>query len=324
MNVRSVKINLAQKVTLLLTGISLVFCSASVYAQTDSRIIRNGESHVKISLNAYSFDKPLLNKGSGKTMTIFELIDWAASHGFDAVDITGYYFPGYPAVPSDEFINSVKRHAFLQGIDISGTGIRNAFASPDPAKRAADVKHIKEWIDVASKLGAPVIRIFAGAAPAGYENKQDEVMNYMAASIKECAAYAAQKGVLIGIQNHGDFIKSADQVIKLVKMVNSEWFGLVVDSGFFTFDDVEKAMPYAVNFQLKESFSGPAGPVKMDVERIMNIVKRSGYQGYLPIETLAPQGNRQAGGPRPVYDPYTAIPVFLKEVKAEQHKVFNN
>jgi sugar phosphate isomerase/epimerase len=310
------------------TCICLVFSHTLLYGQGSPASMRKGASHVKISLNAFSFNKALLDKTSGKGMSLFELIDWCSANGFEAVDITGYYFPGYPAVPSDDFINSVKRYAFLQGIDISGTGIRNDFTNPDPAKRAADVKLIKEWIDVAAKLGAPVIRIFSGPFPAGYENKWDEVAGYMAASIKECVDYARQRGVLIGLQNHGDFIKTADEAIKLVKLVNSDWFGLVVDSGNFTYSDVEKAMPYAVNFQLKESFTTPAGEVKMDVVKIMSIVKQSGYKGYLPIETLGiPIGNKntqQDKASKPIYNPYDAIPVFLQEVKAARKQVFNN
>jgi sugar phosphate isomerase/epimerase len=330
MDAKPVKMNQIQKSTCWIAIIFMIFNSISLYAQSDSGVMHKGKSHVKISLNAYSFNKPLMNNkvnGHGG-MSLFELIDWSAAQGFDAVDITGYYFPGYPAVPTDEFINRVKRHAFLQGLDISGTGVRNDFTNPDPAKRAADVKLVKAWIDVAAKLGAPVIRIFSGPVPAGYENRRDEVTRYMAASIKECAAYAAQRGILIGIQNHGDFIKTADEVIKLVKMVNSDWFGVVVDSGFFLYADVEKAMPYAVNFQLKESFSGPTGLIKMDVVKIMNIVKRSGYKGYLPIETLEPPGANKSvevgKGAKPPYDPYKTIPVFLQEVQAARHLVFNN
>jgi sugar phosphate isomerase/epimerase len=311
------------KKTLLLTCILLLCGNAWLYAQSGG-FARKGTSHVKISLNAFSFNKALLDSTSGKGMSLFELIDWSAAHGFDAVDITGYYFSGYPAVPTDELINSVKRHAFLQGIDISGTGVRNDFTNPDPAKRAADVKLVKQWIDVAAKLGAPVIRIFSGPVPPGYENKWDEVAVYLAASIKECVAYGQQRGILIGLQNHGDFIKTADDAIKLVKLVNSDWFGIVVDSGNFTYADVEKAMPYAVNFQLKESFTTPQGEVKMDVERILNIVKLTGYQGYLPIETLGIPIGKKGVKPQHPYDPYLAIPVFLKEVEVARQKVFEN
>ena len=44
----------------------------------------------------------------------------------------------------------------MLGLDISGTGVRNNFATPDKDKRAADVKHVKEWVEVAARMGAPV------------------------------------------------------------------------------------------------------------------------------------------------------------------------
>lgn len=358
----------------LLTGMSfvaLLVCSTSAVGQNKSKIERDENAKIKISLNAYSFTKPLLNyakdRGNGDNrMTLFELMDWAAEQGFDAVDLTAYFFPGYPDVPSDEFINKVKRYAFQLGLDISGTGVRNDFADPDPAKRAADVEHVKAWIDVAVKLGAPVIRVFSGPIPQGYENRREEIANYMAESLKACAEYGKQKGVLVGVQNHGDFLSTADQCIDMVKRVDSEWFGIINDTGYFMtqdpYVDIEKVMPYTVNFQLKESVFGAKSKVKIDLNRIMDILKKSHYRGYVPIETLSPVGgnkkkkamasvsendrdsSRKSGGasskrgskmsqernsdtervkaPRPDYDPYAVVPVFLKQVKTAQNAAF--
>jgi sugar phosphate isomerase/epimerase len=302
--------------------------------KTAPKIIeRKGGAYVKTSLNAYSFSKALNDniKGRGAGMTLFQLLDFAAENNFDAVDLTGYFFPGYPAVPSDEFITSVKRRAHILGLDISGTGVRNDFANPDPAKRAADVKHVKEWIDVAVKLGAPVVRIFSGVIPEGYENKWDSIASYMAASIKECADYGAQRGVIVGVQNHGDFLKTAEETIRLVKMVNSDWFGIIVDTGYFItpdpYKDIEKVMPWAVNFQVKESVFGAASTIRTDVPRLMKIVHKSGYRGYLPIETLSAAGGNKNKKDKPAtasrpYDPYTLVPAFLKEVKAAMDAEF--
>lgn len=358
-----------------------LFGASNSFGQDNLIIKRPGKADVKIALNAYSFTKPLLNYSknrSGEKMSLFELIDWCAVQGFDGVDLTGYYFPNYPELPSDEFIYNLKKYAHTSGIIITGTGVRNNFADPDPANRAADVKHVKEWIDVAAKLGAPVVRIFAGPVPSGYENKWDEVAGYMAESIKECADYGKEKGILLGVQNHGDFLKTADETIKLLQMVNSEWFGVIVDTGYFLtpdpYVDIEKVMPYAVNFQLKESAFGAASVVPIDLERIMEIIKRTGYRGYLPIETLSKLGGNKArkqaeqaaaaaaGTPNTTsgkknqggkaakevaskatqaatsnkasaersttvekksgYDPYTAVPVFYKKVKAAQKAAF--
>lgn len=285
---------------------------------------RPGKAYVKTSLNAYSFSK-LLNdelKSPGSGMSMEGLLEFAAAHNFDGIDLTGYYFPGYPNKPPAEFINNIKRKAFLLGLDISGTGVKNDFAHPDPQKRAADVQLVKNWIDVAQLLGAPVVRIFSGNIPAGFENKRDSILGYMTENIKECVAYAAGKGILIGVQNHADFLTTAAQTIELVDRVNSPWFGVVVDIGSFVtrdpYADVEKVMPYAVNFQFKESPSGAKSKVKTDIKRVLEIVKRSGYRGYLPIETLSGVSSNKQG----VYDPATAVPKFLSEIKKEQATVF--
>ncbi len=282
-------------------------------------------SSVKTSLNAFSFSRKLR-----KEWSLFDLIDYAAKTGFDAVDLTGYYFPEYPKVPSDEYIFDLKLHAHKMGIEISGTGVRNDLADPDPVKRAADVQHIKEWIEVAAKLGAPVIRVFAGPIPAGYEDKWDEVAAWMVESYKECADYAAKYGVIIGVQNHGDMLSTADQTIKMVKMVDSKWFGIIVDTGYFLAEDpyidIEKVMPYAVNFQVKESPFGVLSRVRIDMPRLIRIVHNSGYRGYLPIETLGDKVMKTQKKPDYPFRPYDAekmVPAFLNELKtaiAEEYK----
>src|SRR4051794_34662426 len=185
---------------------------------------RVGDARLKISLNAYSFSKALNDriKGRGPGMSLFDLLDFCAEHDFDAIDPTGYFFTGYPKVPEVSYINDFKRRAFQLGLDISGTGVRNDFATPDKEKRAADVKHAKEWVEVAARLGAPVLRVFAGPVPTGHE--WNEVSEWMAADLRECAEHGKKFGVLVGVQNHGDMLKNADEVIKIVEMVNSDWF----------------------------------------------------------------------------------------------------
>src|SRR5215213_6358026 len=80
-------------------------------------IIQQPGSRFKISLNAYSFNASLR---SGQTR-LEAVIEFCASQGFDAADLTGYYFPGYPEVPKDEYIYQLKRIAHHAGISISGT-----------------------------------------------------------------------------------------------------------------------------------------------------------------------------------------------------------
>jgi len=118
---------------------------------------------LKVSLNAYSFNQRLNDSMEGRAggITLLQLVDWTAQNKFDAIDATGYYFPGYPEVPSDSYIASLKKKAADLGLAISGTGVRNNFTPADKSVREAGVKLVKAWIEVAAKLGAPVIRVFA-------------------------------------------------------------------------------------------------------------------------------------------------------------------
>lgn len=154
------------------------------------------------ALNAYSFSdlleaRDLRNKEP--VYTLFNLLDWCATQEIAALDPTAYFFPGYPEVPDDAYLESFKNRAAALGIAISGTGIRNNFASPDPAIRAEGVALAKNWIVAASKMGAPVVRLFAGAIPKGYEDRWEEVAGWMIASFKECADFGALYRVKIGI-----------------------------------------------------------------------------------------------------------------------------
>jgi sugar phosphate isomerase/epimerase len=296
------------------------FVMKPISAMARPPIQRVGGAKLKTSLNAYSFSKDLNDhiKGRGPGMTLFDLLDFCAEHNFDAVDPTGYFFPGYPAVPADDYINKFKRRAFELGLDISGTGVRNDFATADKEKRKADVKHTKEWVEVAAKLGAPVLRVFAGKPPEGH--KWEEAAKWMAADLRECADYGAKYGVLVGVQNHGDMLKTADEAIKIYDMVDSDWFGLIVDTGYFMtpdpYIDFARTVPYAVNFQVKESPFGKESTVRTDLRRLVRIVHDGGYRGYLPIETLSIPG-------RP-YKPKELVPKFLAELKAALDKVGPN
>lgn len=283
-------------------------------------IPRVGGASLKISLNAYSFSK-LLNdqiKHRGPGVSLFDLLDFCAKNGFDAIDPTGYFFPSYPEVPPDEYVNNLKRRAFELGLGISGTGVRNNFTTSDKTVRAAAVQHIKEWVPVAARLGAPVMRVFADTqmramtwkdVAKGYTREQ--VQDWIVEALSECAEQGKKYGVIIGVQNHGDFLQTGDDLLALINAVNSDWCGAIVDTGYFKsedpYKDMEKVAPYAVNWQIKQYPSAEEPDKPTDLIRLLKIVRSSGYRGYLPIETLSPKDH--------VYDPFAVVPPFLKQLQ---------
>jgi sugar phosphate isomerase/epimerase len=266
-------------------GIPVVASTGMVLDFESAKKIPEISKGLKTSLNAFSFNAPLLDG----TMTIGDMLDFCAAAGFEAVDITGYYFKGYPQPPSDEYLFQIKRNAFKLGLEISGTGVRNDFTIPDKSKREQEVALVKNWIEVAAKIGAPVIRIFAG----NQKNEgltREEVTEWMLKDIQTCVDYGKQYGVIIGLQNHNDFIQTADQVIKIIEAINSEWLGLILDTGSYRvldpYEEIARSIKYTVNWQIKENVFINGAEKETDMDKLMKIIKASEYKGYLPIETL--------------------------------------
>jgi sugar phosphate isomerase/epimerase len=244
---------------------------------------------LKIGLNAYSFNRPLM---AGK-MTLADVIDYCAAHGIDGVDTTGYYFPGYPKVPTDEYIYALKKKAYVNGVTISGTGVRNDFTLSDAAALKAQIQLVKDWVEVTGKIGAAFVRVFSGPrVPEG--SSFEKVLQTMIPAFQACAEYGKQHGVIIALQPHDDFLKTADQAIRVVEAVDSDWFSLVLDVGSLRqanpYDEIKKLVPYACTWQIKELVYEKGAEKRIDLAKIRTIIDQVGYRGFVPFEALG-QGN---------------------------------
>ena len=237
------------------------------------------------SLNAYSFNKALLEEG----MSLDKLFIFAAQAGFTAVDLTAYYIPGYPEVPTDQTLYEIKRDAFRTGISFSGTGVRNDFTVNGEEALAKEIDHVKQWIVAASKLGAPNIRIFDGKTISTGDSTS-HIHQQVVDAFRECSRFGARHGVNVAFQNHHDFLISTKEIIDIIQKVDSEWFGLMLDTGSVVgpdpYREIEKLLPYAVTWQVKERIRVGEGEEALDVKRLIDLLHKHQYHGFLPLETL--------------------------------------
>ncbi|MDR0393593.1 MAG: sugar phosphate isomerase/epimerase [Tannerella sp.] len=275
----------------LFTIVLMLSFATTGFSQPANKGSIGEKSRVKIGLNFYSFNSPLRDG----ELNIFDVIGHAASIDMECVDITGYYFPNYPQVPDDEYIYEVKRCAFRHAIDISGTGVRNDFTKPDATERKKEIRLVKDWIVVASKLGANTIRIFSGeGAPEGHT--WDETAKWVAEATDECAEFGKQYGVIVAMQNHNDFLKTAEDVHRFLSLCKSDNVGLMLDIGCFRTADpyveIEKTIHHAITWQIKETVFINGVETKTDVKKLMELIQRNNYCGYLPIEILG-KGNEK-------------------------------
>jgi sugar phosphate isomerase/epimerase len=272
---------------------SVALCGPAVARPSSSTIqnpLQTGDGPIfNLGLAAYSFkphfkwvkgkaQKPL----DGKPIDMFEFIDYCADQNCGA-ELTSYFFPP----DADEaYFRKIKRHAFLNGVPIVGTAIGNNFTTPKGGKLDAQIADAKRWIDRAVQMGAPHIRFFAGKRKDIEE--APETMKIAIEALQECVDYAAEAGVFVGVENHGNL--TGDQVIEIVKGIKSDWYGVNLDTGNFVSDDpyaeMEQCAPYAVHVQVKVKMKTMTKGEKIpaDMERVSKILKDSNYRGNVVME----------------------------------------
>lgn len=296
----------------------------------------------KLSLNLYTFNMNINAWMNGSTsapqLSTLDAIRWAAEAGFDAVDVTCYYIPGYsntamPTRPEEEVLDFARRIRTLcaeLGIEVSGTGLQNNFADPNELRRKTDVERIKFWIRVAAEMGAPVIRIFAGPPPADIRREGWEKIarERMVPHIREVAEWAREHypSVRIGLQNHGGMLATANQVIRVLGWVDCDNVGIINDTGFYRdflstdatrydwYRDIALVLPYSNNFQIKKKPAGAETKEPMDLVRIVRDIRHSPYRGYLPVELLWVGKDEGYPGKLPT-PPYEETLRFLDSLK---------
>lgn len=199
---------------------------------------------MKFSVSIYSFFSSI-RKGE---ITPVECVAKAKKLGFDAVEAVDFVnFSG----DKENMLRQaaeLKNEAEKQGLPISSLAIGADFLNGSDGDRAAEIRRVKDFVDVAAALGAPKMR---HDITQGYPRNSEKYKSYesliptLAEAVREVADYAAQKGVLTMTENHGFFSQDSDRVEKLYTAVDHENFALLCDIGNFMCADEDPALAVA-------------------------------------------------------------------------------
>ena len=252
---------------------------AGIKADADP-LSRKGAPVIRIGCAAQSYRQYL----NDKSMTMEQFLDSAAEMGCDGVELTSYYWPrGFDMA----YLNKIKRRCFLLGLDVCATSVGNNFVMPAGPKRDQQIEHVKTWIAHAAEMGAPCMRVFGGSVPK--DTTRDDAIKWVTESLRILAPVAEQHGVILAVENHGGMPATADEVIRMLDIVKSDWVAANLDAGnFHTADpyaDIAKTAPYAVttHFKTEVAYEGkPKEPA--DLKKIVGLLRSSGYRGYLTLE----------------------------------------
>ena len=255
-----------------------------------------GKPRLRTAIVAYSFRDALQKK----LMTYEDLVRRAVEWDVDGLDLTVYWFPS----TSEEFLAPLRRLAYTNAVELYSISVRTEMCRPTAELRAKEVAEVQKWVDVAERLGAGHIRVFGGTVPKG--SSEDEAAGWVTEVLKRSAEYAGKKGVILGLENHGGITSRAERIIQIVKAVDSPWVGINLDTGNFRQDayaQVEACVPYAVNTQFKAEVSERGERRESDWDRVVAMLAKGGYKGYLGLEYEAKE------------DPMAAVPRLMRRLR---------
>lgn len=237
---------------------------------------------IGVSCCAYSL-RALL-QADPPEMDLFDFLDYAKDIGLDGVELTSYYFPGEF---DDSYLDRLKSRCAELGLVITGGAVGNRFTTPPGEERDKQIDAVKTWLRHYQRLGAPLMRVFAGDAPEGVD--ADRARTWVVECAKECLPTAREARVVMALENHGGVTSDADGMLQILRGVSSRWFKANLDTGNFRtadpYGEMARIARLSVNCHGKVSVS-PAGrpSAPTDYARVVAILRDAGYRGYISVE----------------------------------------
>jgi sugar phosphate isomerase/epimerase len=250
-------------------------------------------------------------------------IDLAAEMGFDGFEILHRQMQN----EANDYLQRLKRRAFLHGLHLCGFSTHQGFLSPDPAVRQKNVDHTIHCIELAYQMGIPTMRVNTGTW--GTSKNFDELMKnrgieppvkgytdedgyaWVIDGLSKCLQTAEKCGVLLCLENHWGLGRTPEGVLRVVEAINSPWLEVLMDTGNFLedpYDRLEKLAPRTKFVQAKTYYGGGLWyTLDLDYERIAALLHKHHYAGYISLEFEGKE------------DPKTAVPKSLALLR----KAFN-
>ncbi|UCC22066.1 MAG: sugar phosphate isomerase/epimerase [Planctomycetota bacterium] len=233
-------------------------------------------------------------------LPVEDCIDNAAQMGFDGVEVLHIQMTDQ----SNGYLQSLKRRALTNGLDLCGFATHQGFVSPDKNYRRKNVDHTVKCIELAYRLGIPTMRINTGRwgttksfdelmdnrgiEPALPGCTEDDAFDWVIDSIEKCLPTAEKCGVVLGLENHWGLARTPEGVLRIIKAVDSPWLKVTLDTGNFLedpYDKLEKLAPYATFMHAKTYFGGGIWyTLDLDYPRIARIMRKHNYHGYVSLE----------------------------------------
>ena len=269
---------------------------------------------IKLSISSYSYWH-----FKGEKFPIEKVIDEAAKLGVEGIDILHVQMQS----EENKYIQELKRRAYLNGIAFTCLSIHQSFVSPDKEFLKTQIEHTKKCIELAAKMAIPCMRLNSGrwntiqsfddlmknrgVEPILPGYTEDDGFKWCIDCIQQCLPTAEEYGVLLALENHWGLCSTPEGQLRIYKEINSPWLGILMDTGNFLenpYSKLEMIASYASFVQAKTYYGGGVWyELDLDYKRILEILKKVNYQGYISLEF---EGKENAN---------TAVPKSIKMLR---------
>lgn len=173
-----------------------------------------------LALAALGFPGPVYKKSpllSFSTLgcpdwTMDQIIAFARSNNYKGIEIRGILrqvdLSQSINFNSDAAIKDTRKKIRDNGLKIVGLGSSAAMHHTPGADRDKAFDEAKRYINIASKVDCPYVRVFPDKLPK--DRDKTETLNTIAEGIRQLADFASGSGVSVLMETHGDVVHAAD------------------------------------------------------------------------------------------------------------------
>jgi sugar phosphate isomerase/epimerase len=250
-------------------------------------------------------------------MTLFDWIEKAGQLGVNGLEMHNLFFP-----ENDEnYLDEVRKKCSDHKLTMPMMCFSPDFTQADPQKRLEELDKQKRAIDLTVKLGGRFCRTLTGQNRPGLDRKL--AVRWCVEMIREAVAYAADRGVIINIENHykdgyweyPEFALRSEVFLEIIGQIDSPFFGINFDpsntivAGEDPLELLEKIKSRVVSMHASDRYlkggnladlrkleldpifgyaktiqHGVIGKGLNDYDTIFRVLKEAGFDGWISIE----------------------------------------
>jgi sugar phosphate isomerase/epimerase len=251
-----------------------------------------------------------------RSMSVFDWIEMAADLPVDGLEL----YDGFLETLEEAYLEKVRLAIERRRLEMPMLCCSPDFTQPGAQARRKEIEREQKMIDVTVSLGGKFCRVLSGQRRPAISRAEGVCL--VVESIRELLEYAAQRGIVLALENHykdnywryPEFAQHLDVFVEIVSQIDSPWFGVQFDPSNtlvagedplellervkrrvvtmhasdrhlmpgHTFEDLKKAEG-SIGYASFLSH-GVIGKGLNDFPRIFQILKEAGFQGWISIE----------------------------------------